>query len=379
MRIDRDPMLLAVLVSLLAVGCSDPFGPGVADPHRVTIPASIDASGGADVTDELNSFFSSTPDSSTISFPANARYRVEGTLMFVNRRSLTIEGNGATVVATTDGSGVTPPATLAHLWPRGRRHFLFRGGSNLVVRNLKVTGANPNAGIGDLAYSAALEAQHGFEFSGVQGGELDHVTVNDVYGDFVYFGASSGILSLNIQIHDSDFERNGRQGMSFTGAQNILIERNNMSQVRRAHFDLEPNLPADSIRQVTIRDNQFGPGRLLFLASGGAAGTIEDIIVQGNTLTGKPLTIEMTPPIGSRRSRIRIIGNVSDASFGSTIPLMQFTRVDGLEVRANRNPLQANRSMVGVGAKESCNVVVADNEFLNAVAQVRIEAPTCVP
>jgi hypothetical protein len=203
------------------------------------------------------------------------------------------------------------------------------------------------------------------------------VAVSDVYGDFVYLGASRGQRASHIWIHDSHFERNGRQGVSFTGADTVLIERNYLAQVRRAHFDIEPNLATDEIRGVTIRDNRFGPGRLLFLASGGAPGTVEDITVANNVLVGKALMIQVTPPVGTRRSRIHVTGNVSDMGFGSPSSLMTFDRIDDLEVSGNRNPLQANRAMTAITVRESCGVVVKNNDFPNSIAEVAILSPSC--
>jgi hypothetical protein len=349
--------------------------------RSVSVPATIDATGKADVTVALNAFVASVRDSSTIVFPQGARYRVEGTLYFENRRALTLEGNGATVFAATDGSKAAPPTkSLAAYWPRTRIHVLFAGGENIVVRNLAVQGANPHAGTGDLAYRSSLEAQHGFQFSGVRGGELDRVTVTDVYGDFVYFGPSNGRPSSGIRVHDSHFERNGRQGMAFTGGEDIVIEGNFMSEVRRAHFDIEPNSADNIIRRVTIQKNRFGPGRLLFLAAHGNAGTVEDIAIVDNTLIGKSLNLSVSAPPRSRRARFRIVGNTADRVYGNPGGhLMFFQRVDGVEVRGNRNPVEAGRQMVGVRTRESCNVVVRDNVWPNGIGESTIETPTCDP
>ena len=54
-----------------------------------------------------------------------------------------------------------------------------------MFRDLTVLGSNPNAGVGENAYVRKLETQHGFRFEGVNGVELDHVQVHDVFGDFV--------------------------------------------------------------------------------------------------------------------------------------------------------------------------------------------------
>lgn len=342
------------------------------------IPATVDTTGTTDVTNALNAYFRSVPDSSEIHFVPFARYRVEGTLLFVNRRHLTLQGNGATVFATTSGASVVPPASLAHLWPRGRRHLLFQGGSAIVVRGLVVRGANPSAGTGNGAYVPAFEAQHGFEFAGVEGGELDGVTATDVYGDFVYLGPYLSKPSKGIRIRNSNFSRNGRQGVALTHAEDVVFENNRMGDVRRAHFDIEPNFVADAVRRVTIRNNTFGAGRLAFLASGGAPGTVEDISIEHNVLNGKPLTVTVAAPAGSRRKRFRIVGNTSDMGHGSAMGyLMLFSGVDGLEVSGNTNPLQANRNMFGVKTISSCGVVVRNNVWQNGVGELTSVDPSC--
>ena len=346
-------------------------------PPTYDVPPSIDTTGTTDVTQALMAFFASVPDSSIIRFHQSAQYRAEGTILVKNRARLTFDGNGATLFALTDGSTVTPPAELANRWPRGRRHFLIEGGRWIVVRNLTIKGANPNAGTGDAAYNSAYEAQHGFEFAGVQGGELEHVTVTDIYGDFVYFGPYNGRITSQVRVHDSDFERNGRQGMAFTSARDITIERVRMAQVRRAHFDIEPNFTTDTIRRISIRGNTFGPGRLLFLASGGAGGVVEDISVTDNTLSGKPLNIDIKPPVGYRRARFTIRGNTSDATFGSLAPLIGIARVDGVDVEGNTNPLDPRRAMTGVSVTESCGTVVGNNHFPGAAQEMVITAPSC--
>lgn len=358
------------LVDTVPVRVSAPAGPRVVD-----VPASIDATGERDVTMELNAFFASVLDTSTIRFPANARYRVEGTLLFKDRRALTFEGNGATIFAETDGKAVLPQREIAHRWPRKRTHFMFLGGADIILRGVHIIGANPHAGIGDSAFVVELEAQHGVEFAGVDGGELDSVSITDVYGDFVYFGPYNGRRASGIRVHRSHFERNGRQGIAFTGADDILVENNYMADVRRAHFDLEPNFARDTLRRLVIRNNVFGRGRLLFLASGGAAGYIEDVRVENNRLTGKPLNIQVRPPQESRRRHFVVVGNTSDASFGSSAPMMQFNNVDGLIVRNNHNPMTPNRLMTAIRLRASCKIDIDRNAFPGAIEHVLEEVP----
>ena len=111
-----------------------------------------------------------------------------------------------------------------------------------------------------------LEAQHGINIAGTQAVDIDHVAINDVFGDFVYFGPSPArngqpAVFSGGRVHDSTMVRNGRQGIAITGGKGIQIDHNTIGDTRRATFDLEPNEGAGwGIDGVTITDNEIGPG-----------------------------------------------------------------------------------------------------------------------
>jgi hypothetical protein len=353
------------------------------------VPSSIDATGSKDVSKEFQAFLATVPNGSTIVFPAGAKYRMEETLTLTDRNGLTFEGNGASIVSDVAAPFGYVQKSLVFMQDtiyyndyatknRTRQHIRLVGGSNYVFRNLTVRGPHAGGGIGEGAYVAALEAQHGFDIRGVRGVELDRVTVTNVYGDFLYMthrGMVRGVTgpwSSDIRVHDSRFERNGRQGVAFNGVRGVLFERNYMGEVRRAHFDLEPNSLQDGTSDVMIRDNTFGPGRLNFMSSQGAAAPIENITVQGNRLIGKSMTVNVKPRRDGVRRNFRFINNISDATFGSTQPLLSFYRISGLEVRGNRHTLKAGRQMTAVYAEASCQLDVQQNEFLNAALETRV-------
>lgn len=340
-------------------------------------PADIDATGVADVTEELNRFFESVPQNATVRFPAGAQYRMEGMLILKDRHGLTIDGNGARLFATTDGSSTTPVESYGFLWPRSRQHVLFEGGSDIVVRDLTIVGAHPNAGSAQGAYIAALEGQHGFKFAGVDGAELVRVRVTDVYGDFIYLGARAGTWSRDIHVSDSFFERNGRQGIAITAAEDVLIERSHIGEVARSIIDLEPNSPAGGARRVTFSDNTFGLCRHLFLAAGGAGGNVGDVEFSGNRLVGMKLKVEVGAADGSRRGPFRFLDNVSDSPHGALAPMMRFFRVDGILVQANTQPMVPEREMTAVQAVESCDIHVSDNDFPGAAQILSADAFSC--
>jgi len=73
--------------------------PGI--PGTYSVPASIDATGTRDVSGELQAFFASVADGSTINFSASAIYRIDTPVILTDRVNLTLNGNTATL--RTDG------------------------------------------------------------------------------------------------------------------------------------------------------------------------------------------------------------------------------------------------------------------------------------
>src|SRR6476661_2696038 len=71
----------------------------------VVVPSSIIADCSADVTSVLQSWLDSTPDNVRLMLRRGACFRIEGTLKLVDRNDLVLDGLGATLKATTPGSG----------------------------------------------------------------------------------------------------------------------------------------------------------------------------------------------------------------------------------------------------------------------------------
>lgn len=338
--------------------------PATATAATVQVPVTIDRTGTVDVTAELQTFIAGAPDGSTIEFPARARYRVDGSIRVEGRNRLVIDGNGSEFVAKT-------PAD------RNRRHWWFIGGSDLTVREVIVRGANPAAGTGEAAYRADREAQHGFDISGVAGVLLERVEAYDVWGDFVYIGTGAGRWSSQVVVRDSTFARNGRQGISITGGEDVLIERNRIAEIRRSAFDLEPNGPAWGVRRVRIVGNQIGATRLNFVAGHGAAAPFDDVVVERNVLIGAAMSIDLEAPATSRRGAIRIVGNTSNVNFGSSAPPIKISGYDAVVVRDNRMPVDARRRLAGIRIRSSCGVDIGGNSFPGAVAEADVDGHPC--
>ena len=342
-----------------------PAAPGVSVIHAKLIsaqpvafvPGTIDYTGATDVTDALQTFIDHVRDGWIVRFHRNGRYRVEGTILVVNR-TLTFDGQNATVFATT-------PGTLE------RSQWWITDGSGIIFRHLIVRGANPHAGLADDAYVPKLEKQHGFRIEGVQGLELDHVTVTDVYGDFVYIARDLAFVpSTNVWIHDSTFRRDGRQGISLIATEGVIIERNTIADTRRSTIDLEPNGPNQSVSNAFVLNNAVGPGRLLFVAAHGK-GPVDNIVIFGNRLHNHLMTIDDLPPKDERRSNWIVAGNTSD-SIAHSRP-MRFFETDAVVVAHNTQPIDAGQSSVEL--TNVCGDRIANNDF--GTASVHRVGPIC--
>jgi hypothetical protein len=354
------PRLRTLVVAVWVVGAIAGLVAPVGAATAQDAAGRIDATGTADATAGLQALFDRTPDGGVVRLEAGGDYRVEGTLVLEGRRNLRIEGNGARIFATTEGTG-------------SRGHLSIVGGSNLVVRNIKIRGANPHAGVDPRAYVTRLEWQHGISMAGATDVELDGVEVSDVYGDLVYMGRDQdGHVTERVWIHDSTFSRSGRQGLTVTAGRDIVIERNTITGARLTAIDLEPH-PSFSAENVHILDNEFGPTRVLFMAATGP-GHVDTVVVARNVLRGDVLNMVAEPPPGQRRHGFWLVDNTSDAQAIGT-PLT-FTRIDGLVLHGNRQSIPRPGEAL-VQLNDCCGVSMAGNDIAPGTLPFKGQGRSC--
>ncbi len=333
----------------------------------VSPPASIDATGATDVTAALDDWIAGTPDRSTITLAADARYRVDGVIQIRNRRGLVIEGNGATIVAPDDGSSSEPTQrSLAGKWPRNRRHVAISGSTDITVRDLAIDGPDT-----DGAYDPALEGQAGFVIGGSTDVTLERVDVREVWGDGVYIGGGSEA----VRIVDSTFDLIGRQGVAIVNGVDVVVERNRFDRVARSVFDVEP-VRRWKVERVTLRDNAVGDYGNFLLASGGGGENVTDLRLEGNEIDGgRGLTVFAGVARSPRRG-LAIVGNSSDvvgnpAEGTSAIRIVNYADV---EIRDNRGRVEPDAIAITLNAV--CEVVIDGNEWRDASAESR-ETAAC--
>jgi Right handed beta helix region len=335
-------------------------------------PASIASDCSADVTSSLQAWFDSTLDNNVLTFPKDACYRIEDTLRLAQRRDLVIEGNGATLQATTVGAG-------GRIRVRGRSHLLISQSHNIVLRDLIVRGANPHAGTGAQAYQPAYEAQHAFSLSADDGVTLDRVQAYDVYGDFVYVGGRNGTPSKHITVKDSKFARNGRQGISVTNGEDVDIIDNEIRDVARSLIDLEPNSRRQEARRIRIDGNTTGAVRNFWLANKGSGINIGNVTVSGNTMRAASggLVFVYGPAFGKRGpyvftdNQFQVTGVVTDED---ATGVFVFRNAQGIEISKNTVRAPVLRRMPAVELRGSSDVVVAGNRFTGTAEPVKADA-----
>jgi len=363
-----------LLVVLIGSGMVAPISEAPAGAATVVpVPATIDRSGASDVTDPLNTFFAGLAPGSTVVFPPASRYRVEGVLMLFGRHDLTIEGNGSTVFAMTDGSGVAPPrGGYRAYWPRRREHWHIRDSTNVTLRNLTVQGANPNGGATPEAYVPALEGQAGIAISRSDNVVLDSMRIQDTYGDFVWVTGAA----TNVTIRHGTFLRSGRQGIAIVNAQDVLVEDNDIRDVARSVFDLEPAGRARAER-VRLQSNRVGNYTNFLLGAVGGGPGVNDVWLVGNRVNGGNGVSVAAGFTKKPRRDLHILWNIGTGTArppsGATQPgLIQLTNLDGVEIHGNT---QGVGGVPAISLDRVCNLTVANNSFRGASTPLLVLAP----
>ncbi|MBI1375164.1 MAG: hypothetical protein GC159_20790 [Phycisphaera sp.] len=351
------PTRLTIPVALFVVALSTVVAVADEPPRAnvVDVPASIPADESRDVTDDLNAFLSRVPADARVVFPANARYRIDGTVLIADKHHLTIDGNGAVFRAIDRGADHAKSENYAG-WraTRTRAHLRIKDGADIVVRNVEVHGAHPDAGRAG-TYDANREAQHGFDLSGVEDCVIERVNVHDVYGDCVYLAKVRGVA-----IRQSTLKRCGRQGVAVATGRDVLIEDNTIDDSRRGIIDIEPYGKEWATTNISIINNRLGGSRLLLLPMGGG-GVIGTIFLADNINTapnGVPSIYNVGKADQHRGPFVAVNNRITVG--GSTAAGLRVTGNDGVLFAGNMLSYPANRKMTALDLTGSTGVIVGN-------------------
>lgn len=318
--------------------------------NRFHPPRRIAANCSVDVTNALNAWLGQVPDGSIAVLPRAGCYRVDGTITLTNRWNLTIRGRRTTFQAMTTGD-------------LNRRHIRVVDGGNIRISNVIVRGANPSAGLGDAAWNPDYAFQHAFTLNGVQGAVLSKVQAYDVFGDFVYVGSNAQrVPSRNVQILNSTFDRNGRQGIAVVSAEHVLIQGNSISNVRQAVIDVEPNTSEWSVNDLQVTANTLGPRRISLL-SASAYGQVANVAFSGNRIVGTMRAIVEAKAAEIRYSGFSFTNNTATEDAASSTRLMGFSRVDNIYVSGNTFHFRPSANTDLMALRSSNHVLVENNDL----------------
>ncbi len=339
-------------------------------PNRpvIQIPATIDATGGSDVTAALQAIIDEAPDGSILRMTPGGRYRVDGTLAVLERHNLEWDGAGATIEATLV---VDTP----------REHVLLKGSTSIRIHDVTIRGANPEPGVLDERH----QFEHGIKIEGGADIEISSVTVDSPRGDCIYVALGNGLWAERIRIQDSACEGAGRNGIGIVAGRDVRIEGNTFRNIGLHVVDIEPNQPANASDPVqgaervsVVRNRALGPVGGYFFAANGW-GAVGDLAVTDNVLEGVALRVTVQPRDGSGyiRERILVRGNRSDTAFETDGgAAMRFTRNVNLSVADNVGPL-AGPGASFIEIRDSCRISIGGNSFPGGQFEVIGEPGTC--
>jgi hypothetical protein len=315
-----------------------------------TVPSSVPSGCSTDATSQILSWIGSVPNGSTLLFDANACYRIEGTLE-LKKRSLTLDGNGSTF------KSLNAPTSNRAIWRAWD--------SDVTFRNMTIIGSYASGGVIDYE----LQWAHGIDLRGTQG-IVENVSMSDLAGDCVYFGLGADRSSGAVR--DSSCRRIGRNGVSVTAGNDILVERTTTDRIGHIVFDVEPNTGSGNWGscRVTFDSNTIGT-YWLYAWTVIPNAPICDQSFTNNRVVGQGLKIAaLNRPF--RPQRLTVTGNASDTAAGP--PAMEFNGVDGLTVTGNAVPLTGG-TMARVDS--SCDVNVSGNTYPGGSEEAAITNPTC--
>jgi hypothetical protein len=219
----------------------------------------------------------------------------------------------------------------------------------------------------------SLQHAHGIDLRGTSA-SINGVSVSRVAGDCVYFGLGyDNVTQSSGTVLDSSCTSIGRNGVSVTAGNNILIQRFSASQIGYEAFDMEPNSGPGNwgASNVTVDSSKIGT-YYLYAYSVVLNGPDSNLTFTNNVVSRQGLRIAVGNPGGLpfRAKGLTITNNSSDTpTWDGAIGI---DSTDGATVTGNSIPISS-----GVMARinDSCDVLVSGNSYPGGSAEVSIANP----
>jgi hypothetical protein len=333
----------------------------------VDVPGSVAGDCSVAVDGALNSWFGSVPDGATVRFAPGGCYGFDGSLLVKDRVGLVFDGRGATFRALTTGTAT-------------RSTWIVQGGRGIVLRDMTIRGANPQAGAVPGAHVGTLEWQHGVAVKGVDGMVIDGVQIYDTYGDFVQVAHDPRFYTppdippaRNVVVRNSHFERSGRQGVSLIHVDGFWLENSYLGEAAMTMIDLELAWHEGIGRNIHILANTFGrqPHALFANAGKGWSPAIGNIEIRGNRQLGPALTcippVHVVSPTWMPAGSWRSGWVIADNHFVAAGYAVRVLRVSDLVMTGNTvDHSNGNCDKAGARLEDSHHITLTDNRFIAA-------------
>jgi hypothetical protein len=328
-------------------------------PIVYVVPTSIADDCSQDIETQFAIFLATVPDGSTIQFQPRGCYDQDNSLTIADRNNLVIDGNSSTF--------------RSQAGPSNNSVWTVEGGSNISFQNMTIYGSNPTPAPEAGCYDASLEWQYGIDYQATQGGTVNNVSINDVYGDFIEaeydhrVGAVASAPTRNILVKNSTFNGNGRMGVGLTDVDGFILQNTTMTGVCWDAVDVETDVNQEYGRNIQILNNTFTSLNLAVLSNYGMGydPNVDNITLSGNTETNGPSTCESAVAIGQYPGEYRSNYTIANNHFYDGGYGMDIGGVDNLTINGNLFTfynLGCNPG-TGVNLSDSHTVLIENNTF----------------
>lgn len=312
---------------------------------------------GLTVTGKINTYFSSQPNGSTISFPANQCYIVDSVIHLEKRRNLTIDGNNSTFKRTV----LTPDGIAYPQWD-------IKGGDSITIKNMTIQGMNSKA-----KYNAQHEHDANVSIKGSTNVTLDNITGANAGGDFVFIGpnndfgradGSNSPIPKTIKVLNSRSNITGRNGISCVGCEDVLVDHVSFGPIGYVGFDLELEASTWYGRNIRLTNTTWGDYGLKWFNSSGSGSDVTDLTIANNTMT-KRSNCQPSIALGGATPHKNII--ISGNRLLSYNVGIGINRAENVTVTDNKlvalNGQCGGNGMWGVTTQATGTVTVTGNDF----------------
>ena len=205
------------------------------------------------------------------------------------------------------------------------------GCSDIWVHNFILIGSNTSPGV----LTEGKQWQQGFEIRSSRV-EFSGCTISKVWGDLAELATGA----VDVWIHDNHVIDAGRNGVSVCSGINVLVEHNAFDVIGHTTLDIEPFQNTQSCINIIFRNNTVGTFVGNFVSVWGnqaIGGTFDNIVVEGNTVTGASLRTAITTNLGERITRITFTNNTGTVAIAAW-QVLSLLYIDGLTVFGNVQP-----------------------------------------